>query len=62
MVSYFYNMKFRHSFFHGDIKTNNIFIDLNGSGFIASDTGSLVLINQSSQKKKKPKVINDIWK
>jgi hypothetical protein len=55
-------MKFRHSFFHGDIKTNNIFIDLNGSGFIASDTGSLVLINQSSQKKKKPKVINDIWK
>jgi hypothetical protein len=38
-------MKVRYHFFHGDIKINNIFIDTMGSGFITSDSGSILLVD-----------------
>ena len=45
MVNYFYNMKIRHHFFHGDIKLDNIFFDSSRSGFITSDSGSLLMVD-----------------
>jgi hypothetical protein len=52
MVNYFYILKTRHHLFHGDIKLNNLFFDINGSGLITSDSGSLLMVNPNETERR----------
>jgi serine/threonine protein kinase len=49
-VSYMADLHQNKRLFHGDIKPENIFICNDGNGFISSDSGSLTLLNDPSDK------------
>ncbi len=49
-VSYIADLHEKKRLFHGDIKPQNIFICNDGNSFISSDSGSLTLLNDPSDK------------
>jgi serine/threonine protein kinase len=49
-INYLSDLHLKKKMFHGDIKPENIFIENEGDGLITSDSGTLTLLNDPTDK------------